>query len=124
MGWKLWAAAPVIVSVLAVTAIPTPSEALGRRLRTDYKPGEVVTARSLYGNGSIRSVVRPARFGWQVRIPRRGNWVDCRRSCEETLRVKTIDFYGDGTSTLANGADGSFTRECGVFGCLHWEWSY
>ena len=114
---------PVIAALLAVSAMPSPSDALGRRLRANYEPGEVITAHSHYGNGSVRSVVRPGRYGWQVRLPH-GTWVDCRRSCEETLRVQTVDIFGDGDTTLSNGGYGTLTRECGVFGCLHWEWSF
>jgi hypothetical protein len=119
----IWASVPVVAAVVALTAIPSLSEAYGRRLRTSYEPGQAIVAHSHYGNGSIRSVVRPARYGWQVRLPR-GAWVDCRRSCEETLRVQTVDIFGDGDNSLAGGGYGTLTRECGVLGCLHWEWSF
>jgi len=124
MRAKIWVGIPVIAAGLALAALPTPSEATGRRLRTNYEPGQVIVAHSHYGNGSVRSVVRPARFGWQVRLPRGGAWVDCRRSCEETLRVQTVDIFGDGDTSLAGGGYGTLTRECGVLGCLHWEWSF
>ena len=39
--------------------------------------------------------------------------VYCRRSCAETLRVETVDFF----ETNAAGS-GQLTNECGVFGCL------
>lgn len=123
MRSRLWAAIPVIGALLTVAAMPSPADALARRLRSNYEPGEVITAHSHYGNGSVRSVVRPGRYGWQVRLPR-GGWADCRRSCEETLRVQTVDIFGDGTNTLSNGGYGTLARECGVFGCLHWEWSF
>jgi hypothetical protein len=100
-----------------VAAMATPSEAVFRRLRSHYTPGEVVIAESRYGNGSIKSVVRPGKLGWQVRLPS-GSWTDCRRSCEETLRVKTIDFYGDGDNSIDSGGYGTLQRECGIFGCL------
>jgi hypothetical protein len=39
--------------------------------------------------------------------------VYCRRSCAETLRVETIDFFN------ANSAgSGQLSNECGIFGCL------
>lgn len=107
--------APVLAALLT-TAAAAPSDATGiHRLRSHYTPGEIVIAQSRFGNGSIRSVVRPGRWGWQVRLPG-GSWTDCRRSCEETLRVKTVDYY-EGNS-IDDGGYGSLARECGIFGCL------
>ncbi len=109
---------PVVAALLALTAA-SPSDASGiHRLRSNYKPGEVITAYSRFGNGSIKSVVRPGQWGWQVKLPKSGNWTDCRRSCEETLRVQTVDFYGDGDNSIDSGGYGSLSRECGIFGCL------
>ncbi len=107
----------VVVALLTVTAA-APSNASGiQRLRSNYTPGEVITAHSRFGNGSIRSVVRPRRWGWQVKLPSSGNWTDCRRSCEETLRVQTVD-YNEGGNSIDDGGYGSLARECGIFGCL------
>ncbi len=93
----------VVVALLTVTAA-APSNASGiHRLRSNYTPGEVITAHSRFGNGSIRSVVRPRRWGWQVKLPSSGNWTDCRRSCEETLRVQTVD-YNEGGNSIDDGA--------------------
>ena len=94
--------------------MPAASEASFRRLRSDYTPGEVITAHSRHGNGSISSVVRPGRYGWDVQLPG-GAWVGCRRSCEETLRVQTVDLNErqDSISGL-----GTAQQECGIFGCL------
>jgi hypothetical protein len=117
MRTRLLAVAPILAALFTVSAV-APSDASGiHRLRSNYKPGEAIIAESRYGNGAIRSVVRPGRWGWQVRLPS-GNWTDCRRSCEETLRVKTVDFYGDGDNSIDSGGYGSLTRECGIFGCL------
>lgn len=110
-------------AVLAAAVAPT-ADAGVRRLRSNYEPGEVIVARSHYGNGVVRSVVRPGRYGWQVRLPRGGSWVDCRRSCEETLRVSTVDIFGNGDYSLNNGGYGTLARECGILGCLHWEYSF
>jgi hypothetical protein len=121
MRFGLLATVP-IVALLAST-MATPADATLRRLRSHYKPGEVITAYSHYGNGSIQSVVRPGRFGWQVQLPG-GSWTGCRRSCEETLRVQTVDIFGDGDNSLTSGGYGTLTRECGVLGCLHWGFSF
>src|SRR6188768_1726927 len=92
MRARMLAVIPVVAALAA--AHTAPAEASGiHRLRSNYKQGEVITAESRFGNGAISSVVRRGRWGWQVRMPSSGNWTDCRRSCEETLRVKTVDFY-------------------------------
>jgi hypothetical protein len=122
MRFKILAIVPVVAAMVAGATV-TPADAMFRRLRSHYKPGEVITAYSQFGNGSIQSVVRPARYGWQVRLPG-GAWTDCRRSCEETLRVQTIDIYGDNDNTLSSGGYGTLTRECGVLGCLNWGFSF
>jgi hypothetical protein len=56
-----------------------------------YAPDYVVAERDC-GNGSIRGAVRPGRNGWQVRMPR-GTWIDCGRSCSDTLRRQTVDVW-------------------------------
>jgi len=56
-----------------------------------YAPDSVV-AESDFGNGTVRGAVRPSRNGWQVRLPR-GTWIDCVRSCSDTLRRQTVDFW-------------------------------
>jgi hypothetical protein len=110
----------VAALLLAVTMVSV-SDAGFRRLRSSYEPGEVITARSHHGNGVISSVVRPGRNGWQVQLPG-GAWTYCRRSCEETLRVETVDLTADDGHSMKG--YGTLSRECGVFGCLHWEWTY
>lgn len=85
-----------------------------RGARTYYQDGTVVTAVSRYGNGSISGPIRRGRGGWEVRLPR-GTWIGCRRSCEETLRVETVDvFETDGRLV----GYGTLQNQCGVFGCL------
>jgi hypothetical protein len=71
-----------------------------------------VDAVSRFGNGAIRAPVRQDSHGWAVQLPG-GRWIYCRRSCSETLRVETVDFFE------ANEAgNGQITNECGIFGCL------
>lgn len=105
----------IALSLAGIIAGSFTADAGFRRLRSDYEPGEQIFARSHFGNGSVAGVVRPARYGWEVRLPR-GTWVGCRRSCEETLRVSTVDVfeYQDGTAR----GYGTLANECGVFGCL------
>lgn len=72
-----------------------------------------VTAESRFGNGVVSGPIRETRTGLEVRLPS-GSWTACRRSCTETLRVQTVDYYENngmlGYGTVAN--------ECGIFGCL------
>ncbi|HET6390106.1 hypothetical protein [Hyphomicrobium sp.] len=111
-------AAVAVASAVFIPLVPPAADAHIGRLRTDYKQGEVITAYSRFGNGAIKSIVRRApRYGWQVRLPR-GGWVDCRRSCEETLRVQTVDFFGSDDNSISSGGYGTLQRECGIFGCL------
>lgn len=71
-----------------------------------------VSAVSQYGNGTITAPIRKNDLGWQVQLPG-GRWVFCRRSCSETLRVETIDFFESNEA-----GNGQLTNECGIFGCL------
>lgn len=74
--------------------------------------GDSVSAVSRYGNGMITAPIRQDKLGWQVQLPG-GQWVFCRRSCSETLRVETIDFFESNQA-----GNGQLTNECGIFGCL------
>jgi len=113
--------AMVPIAALITAAMTSPSDANFRRLRSSYAPGEVIIAHSHYGNGSVSSIVRPGRYGWEVQLPG-GGWSGCRRSCEETLRVQTVDLTADDDHSLKG--YGTLSRECGIFGCLHWEYSF
>lgn len=83
----------------------------GAQAREGFDRGTgTVTAQSQFGQGTVTGPVRIGRFGREVRLPG-GTWEACRRSCSETLRVETVDFwYAHGPSAITN--------ECGIFGCL------
>jgi hypothetical protein len=51
-----------------------------------------VVAESRFGNGTVRGAVRETNLGRQVQLPG-GAWVYCKRSCSETLRAETVDFW-------------------------------
>jgi hypothetical protein len=51
-----------------------------------------VVADSRFGNGTVRGAVRQTSLGRQVQLPG-GGWVYCKRSCSETLRAETVDFW-------------------------------
>ena len=52
-----------------------------------------VTAESRYGAASITAPVRQRPQGrLEVRLPG-GTWLECGRSCSDTLRRETVDFW-------------------------------
>ena len=97
-------------TALAMTA--TISEA-GRYSR-GHNEGSYVVAQSQYGNGKVAGPVRRTRLGRQVQLPG-GSWVDCSKSCAETLRIKTVDFW---QSDEGAGPNNSTTHTGGLFGNL------
>jgi hypothetical protein len=54
--------------------------------------GGEVTACSRYGNGCYTAPTRVGRFGSEMRL-KGGTWIDCKGSCQDTLREETIDFW-------------------------------
>ncbi|HWE16987.1 MAG TPA: hypothetical protein VG758_07380 [Hyphomicrobiaceae bacterium] len=94
------AAIPVAGSLLAPTA-----DAGSRRSHQEPKSG-YVTAESRYGYGSITGPVRVSAQGRrEVRLPG-GTWIECRRSCANTLRQETVDFWYIRTNVNSSGDDG------------------
>ena len=84
---------PIVFGVAFALMIVVMGEAMAR--------GSYVTAYSRYGNGEVRAPVRPAQFGYQVKLPG-GPWLYCEnnsllfgryRPCSETLRRQTLDFW-------------------------------
>ena len=73
----------------------------------------VVTAESHFGHGTISAKTHATALGSQVQLPG-GTWTYCRRSCSETLRVETIDFFESNVSPGTSGLN----AECGIFGCI------
>jgi hypothetical protein len=75
--------------------------------------GGFVTAESRNGHGSVSGPVRLGRAGSrEVRLPG-GTWIACGRSCAETLRVESIDFWEN-----KGAGQGRTDNACGIFGCL------
>jgi hypothetical protein len=74
----------------------------------------VAVAVSRFGNGTVSGPVRTTSVGYEVRKPN-GTWVACRRSCSETLRVETVDFFETDPGLAGYG---TAANECGIFGCL------
>ena len=84
-------AAHAAPSHLGAGALATPSDID----QAAYRGGRAttVTAESRYGHGSISGPVRQGPRGLlEVRMPG-GSWIDCGRSCSESLRRETVDFW-------------------------------
>jgi hypothetical protein len=85
-----------LTAVLAVPVIAglTMPAADARTKRAPEGPSSgYVTAESRYSSQTITAPVRISTHGRrEVRLPG-GTWIECRRSCSETLRQETIDFW-------------------------------
>jgi hypothetical protein len=65
-----------------------------------------VTAESRYSSETITAPVRTSAHGRrEVRLPG-GTWIECRRSCANTLRQETIDFWHIRNGIDSTGDDG------------------
>ena len=87
----------------------------GAQSRKPTRRGEIiVTAESRFGHGTVSGPVRLAPAGnYEVRTPG-GSWLSCSRSCAETLRVETIDFW----ENKGRGESDRIDNVCGSLGCL------
>jgi hypothetical protein len=78
-------------ALIAGSAVGT-AEAAPRRAYGDPGYG-YVTAESRYSGASITAPVRHGPKGrLEVRLPG-GTWLECGRSCRDTLRRETVDFW-------------------------------
>jgi hypothetical protein len=111
--------AVVLLAGCALTPL-IDSASAGRRVMHHYEVDAIqrrsgyVTAESDHGHGKITAPVRRTSRGWQVRLPG-GEWVDCLRSCTNTLRVKTVDVWETWDQ---------FGKGDGGPGYLRWEFRY
>lgn len=100
----------VTASLVVVTlAITLAAEARDHRYRGGAQ--NYAVAESRFGHGRVSGPVRMTELGPQVRLPG-GSWIHCRKSCSETLRVESVDFWEN--QNERNRTD----NECGLFGCL------
>ncbi len=83
------------------------SEAQAQRARDRGDPAYVY-ADSKFGHGSISGPIRRGRNGLEVRMPR-GTWLECKRSCSETLRLATVDFWETQGRTPPDGGPNYFS---------------
>jgi len=117
MKRTILAASLLAAVALAAAYTPAAAQRYGHSKILGY-----VTAHSHNGNGSIRAPYRDTPVGYQIRLPR-GTWVYCRTSCAETLRVNTVDVWAQIDDASPVGV-GTLQAECGIAGCLRWEWGF
>lgn len=75
--------APLVLALLAM-ACASSAHAVMRQA--------TVTVCGRYSAQCISAPVREGRFGAEVRLPG-GTWISCARSCKDTLRDETVDFW-------------------------------
>lgn len=98
---------PLSVSLLAASLMPASAD----RYRQRGPGASYVVAESHWGNGTIAAPVRRGPVTLQVRLPG-GNWIDCQRSCSETLRRATVDFWpSQGNNEAIDSGPGYFRWE-------------
>jgi len=105
MKLRIAAAALLLTGVLTALALPAAAQR-GR----PYADGGYVVAESWWGKGTVSGPVRRGPVGWQVRLPG-GTWIDCVRSCAQTLRQQTVDFWESNGTQAKDGGPGYFRRE-------------
>jgi hypothetical protein len=85
--------AGLILFLVALAGAALPSHDSAAQGRRGYSGGaDYVVAESQWGHGSIRAPIRRGPNGMQVQLPR-GTWIDCARSCSQTLRQQTVDYW-------------------------------
>lgn len=96
-----------LATALVLAAIATAPSADAQSRRGPARSGEgYVTAESRYGPQVITA---PVRYGPQGRLEVQlpgGTWIECGRSCRETLRRATIDFWHIQNDPTNGGTDG------------------
>ncbi len=96
-----------IWTVAALVALSATAAVAQGRHRGGHH-GDYVVAESHWGKGTVSGPVRQGHRGWQVRLPG-GSWVDCERSCSDTLRRQTVDFWeNNGPQSKESGSPGYF----------------
>lgn len=111
-----WLISAMLASV--VTAVFATHAEAGRRGYA--QEGNQVVAESRFGNGTVVGSIRHTRLGRQVQTPG-GNWIYCKRSCAETLRVNTVDFWANEQGA----GNGAYDQEDGLLSpWLRWERRY
>lgn len=93
----------------AALLLATSAGAEPRRHGSGGYADQIVVAHSRWGHGSVSGAVRRGRVGLEVRLPG-GTWIPCVRSCSETLRHQTVDFWESNGRDALDGGPGYLQR--------------
>lgn len=107
-----WSASLIAIAFVVSTGV--------QAQRYEYEPVGYVTAQSDFGTETVTGAVRRQPRGLQVQMPG-GTWIWCKKSCKETLRLATVDFWH---SEEGRGRDGATSHGEGLFGKLQWGWGW
>lgn len=105
----------IVVTIVAagVFAAASGTAAQGYDRKRGAAASPYVVAESNYGKGSVTGAVREGHRGvLQVQMPN-GSWIDCVRSCSETLRRATVDFWESNGAQAKDQGPGYFTWSFG-----------
>lgn len=106
-------AAAVAIVAAGVLTLAEGTAAQGSHRRRVSTASPYVVAESDYGKGSVTGAVREGHRGiLQVQMPN-GSWIDCVRSCSETLRRATVDFWESNGAQAKDQGPGYFTWSFG-----------
>lgn len=99
--------AGLIVSLVALSGTLLPTHEGAAQGRRAYSDSNYVVAESWWGHGTVRAPVRQGRVGREVRLPG-GTWIGCGRSCAQTLRQQSVDFWESNGTQAKDGGPGYF----------------
>ena len=103
MRLSLLALAAAVGVAASVGAMVVPVDAQSRR--DPHGEQGYVTAESRYGQQTVTGRVRLSAQGRrEVQLPG-GTWIECRRTCSDTLREETIDFWAIRDRWSGSGSD-------------------
>ena len=103
-----FAAAGFVAALVLGVADARLGDAVAQKARDGArKTPAIVVAESRWGHGTVSGPVRRGPNGWEVRMPR-GTWLECKRSCSETLRLATVDFWETQGRNPPDGGPGYF----------------
>jgi hypothetical protein len=104
-------------AIVLTASLMAPAADARHKRKVEEPATGLVTAESRYGPQTITAPVRISAEGRrEVRLPG-GTWIECRRSCSETLRQETIDFWHIRNNPSNGGGDDGP-------GYLRFEWSW
>jgi hypothetical protein len=94
------------MAMVLTASLTVPAADARTKRRAEEPPAGFVTAESRYSSQTITAPVRISASGRrEVQLPG-GTWIECRRTCADTLRQETIDFWHIRNNPYNAGDDG------------------